>query len=170
MQVIESARLRLRALGQRQLGLCLNDLSALKRELNLSIARDVIDGNVIRALNMKIKKMETADVSRHQWFTYWLIVIKEDNAGVGLVGFKGQPDATGSVEIGYGIAGSYQERGFMSEAVRAMVGWALEQAECQCVTATGVTTNPTSRRLLEKLGAQLVGQNIESGSWRINRK
>jgi [ribosomal protein S5]-alanine N-acetyltransferase len=168
MQVIESTRLRLLALSLHQLGLCLNDLSALERELGFSITRDVIDGNVIRALNMKLKKMESVDDSKHHWFTYWLIVIKEDNAGVGLIGFKGQPDAAGSVEIGYGIDKSYQGRGFMSEAVRVLVDRALEQAECQCVTATYVA-NPASRRLLEKLGAQVVEQNVESSSWKISR-
>lgn len=168
MQVIESERLRLLALNCNQLVLCLNDLSALERELGLSITRDVIDENVVRALNMKIKKMGSVDESTHPWFTYWLVVVKEDNKGVGFVGFKGQPDAAGSVEIGYGIDASYQGQGLMSEAVRLLVDWAFEQAECQCVTATRVT-NPASRRLLEKLGAQLVEQSTVSSSWRISR-
>lgn len=169
MEVLESERLRLLALSQNQLGLCLNDLSALERELGLPITHDVIDENVIRALNMKLKKMDNADVSKHHWFTYWLVIVKEENQGVGLVGFKGQPDAAGSVEIGYGIDKTYQGRGLMSEAVRVLADWALNQAECQSVTATGVR-NPASRRLLEKLGAELVEENVESSSWKISRR
>ena len=117
---------------------------------------------------MKLKKMGSVDVSKHEWFTYWLIIIKGENKGVGMVGFKGIPDQAGSVEIGYGIDAYYQGRGLMSEAVRVLVDWAFEQAECQCVTATGVR-NPASRRLLEKLGAQLVEQDVEFSSWRISR-
>ena len=60
------------------------------------------------------------------------------------------------------------DRVFMSESVRVLVDWALEQAECQYVIATGVT-NPASRRLLEKLEAQLVEQNVDSSSWKISR-
>ena len=53
-----------------------------------------------------------------------------------------------------------------SKTVRAAVDWALEQTECQCVTATGLT-NLVARRLLEKLRTQLVEQNVEASSWRI---
>jgi len=53
-----------------------------------------------------------------------------------------------------------------SKTVRVAVDWALDQAECQCVTATGLT-NLVARFLLEKLRAQLVEQNVESSSWRI---
>ena len=168
MQGVESARLVLQALSQHQLELCLNDLPALERELGFVIASNVIDKNVLRALSMKIKKMERADPSQHEWFTYWLMVLREENIGVGLIGFKGSPDATGSVEIGYGISPAYQGRGLMSEAVRVLAAWALNQAECRCVTATHVT-NPASRRLLEKLGAQLVEENQSGSSWKIYR-
>ncbi len=168
MQGVESARLILQALSQHQLELCLNDLSILEHELGCAVANDVIDKNVIRALNMKIKKMEIADPSQHEWFTYWLIILREKKIGVGLIGFKGSPDATGSVEIGYGISPAYQGRGLMSEAVRVLAAWALNQAECQCVTATHVT-NPASRRLLEKLGAQPVEENQSGSSWKIYR-
>ena len=166
MQGVESARLVLQALSQHQLELCLNDLSILEHELGCAVANDVIDKNVIRALNMKIKKMEIADPSQHEWFTYWLIILREKKIGVGLIGFKGSPDATGSVEIGYGISPAYQGRGLMSEAVRVLAAWALNQPECKCVTATHVT-NPASRHLLEKLGAQLVEENQSGSSWKI---
>ena len=56
MHVIESEHLRLLALNQHQLGLCLNDLSALECELGVSIKRDVIDENVVRALRYETEK------------------------------------------------------------------------------------------------------------------
>jgi len=169
MQIIESARLRLLALSQSQLALCLSDLSALERELNLPIARDVIDENVVRALNMKLKKMAGMDVSRHEWFTYWLIVIKEENIGAGFLGFKGYPNEHDSTEIGYGIASAYQNKGYMSEAVRALIDWAFSHPFCRIITATEVH-NPASRRLLEKLGAELVKQEGDTTSWKISRR
>jgi RimJ/RimL family protein N-acetyltransferase len=168
MQIIESAHQRLLALSRSQLALCLNDLPALERELSLPIARDVIDENVVRALTMKLKKMESADVSRHEWFTYWLIVIREENIGAGFVGFKGYPNKEGSTEIGYGIAAAYQNKGYMSEAVRALIDWAFLHPFCKTITATEVQ-NPASRRLLEKLGAELVEQEGNSTSWKISR-
>jgi len=52
----------------------------------------------------------------------------------------------------------------MSEAVKALVGWALNHPTCNKVTATAVE-NPASRRLLEKLGAHLVSEDETSTSW-----
>jgi len=168
MHIIESTRQRLLALSQSQLALCLNDLFSLKRELGLTIARDVMDENVVRALTMKLKKMESVDVSKHEWFTYWLIVVREDNVGAGFVGFKSYLNEQGSTEIGYGIAAAYQNKGLMSEAIRVLIDWAFSHPFCRTITATEVH-NPASRRLLEKLGAELVEQDANSTSWKISR-
>jgi [ribosomal protein S5]-alanine N-acetyltransferase len=168
MNAIETPRLRLVPLSKRQLGLCLHNLSAFELELGFPFARDVVDTSVLRALGMKIKKMELADPSTHEWYTYWLLVLKEEAIGAGLVGFKGYPDETGSTEIGYGISPRFQKKGYMTEAVRGLVDWAFAHPFCITVTATTVK-NPASNRLLEKLGAQCVGPDGKNMSWKINR-
>jgi RimJ/RimL family protein N-acetyltransferase len=56
----------------------------------------------------------------------------------------------------------------MSEAVQALVNWALGHPFCKRVTATTVE-NPASRRLLEKLGARLVAEDDKSTSWEFTR-
>lgn len=168
-QTIETQRLLLRALTFHQLRLCLDDVAALERELDLKIARDLFDGNVLRALNMKLEKMKNSDPAVHPWQTYWLVIVQQEMAGAGMAGFKGTPDAQGYVEIGYGISPDYQGRGLMSEAVRALVDWALEQPGCNGVTASKVT-HPASRRLLEKLGAQRIVSDGISSSWKFTRK
>jgi RimJ/RimL family protein N-acetyltransferase len=165
---IETSRLRLIPLQERQLDLCLRDLSAFELDLGLPFARELIDANVLRALGMKLKKMSLADPSTHEWYTYWLIVIKDEAIGAGLIGFKGFPDEQGSTEIGYGIAPRFQNQGYMTEAVRSLVDWAFAHPICKTVTATTVK-NSASNRLLEKLGAQLVEQNDNSFSWSISR-
>ena len=161
---IQTQRLRLVPLTLSQLKLCLTNLPELEAEFGMPISRDVITERVERAIQMKLEKMADLDASLHPWLTYWLIVISAENAGVGLAGFKGVPDADGVTEIGYGIAPSYQKKGYMSEAVKALVGWALDHPTCNKVTATAVE-NPASRRLLEKLGAHLVSEDETSTSW-----
>jgi RimJ/RimL family protein N-acetyltransferase len=56
----------------------------------------------------------------------------------------------------------------MSEAVKALVDWAFQHPFCKTVTVTEVK-NPASRRLLEKLCAQLVAENETSTSWELRR-
>ena len=165
---IRTHRLLLFPLTLSQLKLGLTDLPALEVEFGLSISPDVITERVQSAIQMKIEKMTDLGASLHPWQTYWLIVISAEHVGAGLAGFKGVPDADGSTEVGYGIAPSYQNQGYMTEAVKALVDWAFTHPYCRVVTATTVT-NPASRRLLEKLDAQLAEENRDSSTWRIIR-
>ena len=161
---VRTQRLLLVPLTLSQLQLCLTDLPTLEAELGLSISRNVITERVQRAIRMKIEKMTSLDESLHPWQTYWLIVISAENVGVGLAGFKGIPNEEGSTEIGYGIDPAYQNKGYMTETIKALVTWAFQQPICNIITATAVE-NPASRRLLEKLGARLVAEDGISTSW-----
>lgn len=71
---------------------------------------------------------------------------------VGSIGFKGPPDADGIVEIGYGVVSSHWRRGIASEAVRAMVGWALARPGVRGVCAHTLAGDPASSGVLRKCG------------------
>jgi len=165
---ILTRRLQLIPLDQSQLDLVLQNIAALETSLNMTILRSFITDRVRRAIGMKIDKMREADVSQHDWFTYWLILIRDENIGAGMLGFKGFPDENGSTEIGYGIDPAYQGKGYMSEAVQALIDWAFTHPFCKIITATEVE-NPASKRLLEKLGARLVSASDHSTSWEIRK-
>ena len=165
---LRTSRLLLVPLTLSQLKLCLTDPPALEMELGLTISRAVITDRIRRAIRIKIKKMKHLDESLHPWQTYWLVVISADNFGAGLAGFKGVPNGSGATEIGYGIDPCYQNQGFMSEAIKSLVDWALGHPSCNKVTATTVE-NPASRRLLEKLGARLTAEDEKSTSWEFTR-
>ena len=88
-----------------------------------------------------------------------------------MVGFKGAPDDTGSVEIGYGIDSAFRGKGYMTEAVQAMINWAFQRDGCQMVTACGVLkTNPASSHVLLNTGMVLSGEDDETFSYRIRRE
>jgi len=161
---LRTQRLLLVPLTLAQLQLCIADLPALETELGLSISRDVLTDIVWGVIRKKIEKLTGIAESHHLWQTYWLIILNENNFGVGLAGFKGYPDESGSSEIGYGIDPAYQNKGYMTEAVKALVDWALQHPFCNTVTAT-TAKNPASRRLLEKLGARLTFEDETSTNW-----
>jgi RimJ/RimL family protein N-acetyltransferase len=165
---IRTERLLLVPLTHSQLEHYLTDLPELERDLDLTLSREVLTDRVRAAIQMKLAKMEALDEEYHLWVTYWLVIIRVENFGAGMAGFKGVPDAGGSTEIGYGIDPSYQSKGYMTETVRALVNWALDQPACQIVTAIEVK-NPASRRLLEKLGAHLVSKDAAFTSWKFRR-
>ena len=79
----------------------------------------------------------------------WVLKRREDGAIVGDLSFKGLGD-DGAVEIGYGTYEPYRNRGYMTEAVKAMTRWALEQGCVKRVEAEVVESNAASKRVLEK--------------------
>ena len=165
---IQTSRLLLLPLKRSQLERYLTNLPELERDLDLTLSREILTDRVRSAIQMKLTKMEALDEEYHLWVTYWLVIIRAEKFGGGLAGFKGVPDEAGSTEIGYGIDPAFQNKGYMTETVRALVDWALGQPACKTVTAIGVV-NPASRRLLEKLGAHLVMEDKTSTSWEFRR-
>jgi ribosomal-protein-alanine N-acetyltransferase len=170
-ELIHTARLDLRPLADFQLRLLLEDPPALERGLGIRISREVVTDRVVRAVRMKLAKMERADPARHPWYTYWLLVIRDEFFGAGLLGYKGPPDGNGEVEIGYGIDPLFQNRGFTTEAVAGMIGWAFAEKGCRVITAKGVqNANRGSRRVLEKAGLRPYERDAEASSYRILRQ
>jgi len=167
-KVILTQRLRLIPLDIKQLELIAQDIDAFEKSLSITMMRDLITDRVRRAIGMKIDKMCKADASEHDCLTYWLIINKDENVGTGLLGFKSFPDERGATEIGYGLDPAYQGKGYMSEAIRALIDWAFTHPFCKVITATEVE-NPASKRLLERLGAQLVNVSEHSSSWEIRK-
>ena len=90
------------------------------------------------------------------WFAR-LIVRRETREAVGSVGLNGPPDAEGMVLAGYSVYPEFQGHGYATEAMRALVAWALAQPGVTRVRATIPPGNAPSLRVAEKAGMRLVG-------------
>lgn len=97
----------------------------------------------------------------------WYFVLRNDDSGgrsvIGNGGFRGRPDAEGTVEIGYSILGAFQNLGYATEAVRALLEWAFSHAEIQRIFAETYPKLKKSIRVLEKNGFSLVGAGSAPG-------
>lgn len=163
---LESERLRLIALSAAQLELLLARTDQLEAALGLTISRPVMATPVVRhAIRLKQYRIIRAVRKEFPWHTYWLAVIKGQNIGAGLIGFKGSPDEQGKVEIGYGIDSGSRGKGYATEAAGTLIDWALEQAECKVVTAWSDKENRASARVLEKVGMKLGKETAEQFHW-----
>lgn len=170
MLYVETDRLSLRPLTPGQFELCLSDHGLLEVELALSVSRAVVTDTVRRAIGMKLRKLAAAGAERYHWYTYWLVVLKVENFGAGLIGFKGVPDGEGAAEIGYGIDPLYQSRGYVTEAARALVAWAFGDAGCKSVVAPQtLKSNPASNRVLAKIGMEVYRETETALYWRVER-
>jgi ribosomal-protein-alanine N-acetyltransferase len=166
---IQTERLCLLALTSDQLALFLEAPERLEQELGLSISRDNLNATVRRAIDLKMAKMATAEPRLHPWYSYWLVVVDSVGVGAGMAGFKGVPDRSGEVEIGYGIDPAFRSRGYTTEAVRALIAWAFEDPACQMVFADPRQENIASQRVLAKAGMAVYEETSDAQFWRIDR-
>src|SRR5688572_27151817 len=69
------------------------------------------------------------------WHHGFFVVDRETGVAIGGAGFKGPPDTTGMVEIAYGIAPSFEGRGYATEAAGALVAFALASGLVKLIRA-----------------------------------
>ncbi|SFI85962.1 GNAT family N-acetyltransferase [Thermoflavimicrobium dichotomicum] len=99
----------------------------------------------------------------------WIAIHQKENTVVGDMGFKGKPDESGTVEIGYGIVQSYRNHGYATEAARLLIDWAFSNSAVKKVIAECLIDNAPSIRVLEKLNMQrtVVEGNLQK--WELTR-
>ena len=86
------------------------------------------------------------------WWTFWQVVLTSKGVSIGLVDFKGPPGPDGRIAVGFSFAPAFWDRGYATEAVGALVAWALRQSGVRSITADTNVTNVRSHRVLQKLG------------------
>lgn len=89
-------------------------------------------------------------------------------------GFKGEPNESGIVEIGYEIAAEYWNRGLATEAVQGLIDYAFDREEVRAVNAHTLGEANASNRVLQKVGMRFVSDVVHSqlGTiwlWQIDR-
>jgi RimJ/RimL family protein N-acetyltransferase len=75
---------------------------------------------------------------------------------IGAIGLEIAPEHDRG-EVGYWIGVPYWGRGYMTEAVRAVLGWAFESLRLHRVFAMHFTRNPGSGRVMQKAGMRHEG-------------
>jgi ribosomal-protein-alanine N-acetyltransferase len=79
------------------------------------------------------------------------ITRRSDQQLIGMIGLRGQHQATGRTELGYALDQRCWGQGYMPEAVQAMVRYAFRQGLYR-VEALTLTDNRASQRVLQKSG------------------
>jgi RimJ/RimL family protein N-acetyltransferase len=71
------------------------------------------------------------------------------------------------VTVGYGLAAGARGNGYATEALRALVAWALAQPGVVRVEADTTHANFPSQRVMERAGMRLVDRNEQLRFYRI---
>jgi len=89
----------------------------------------------------------------HEHAPGWFVTL--DGAVIGDCGIHGEPDGTGDVELGYGLAHPYRGRGYGAELAIGLSRWLLDQDGVRRVVGRAALDNPPGRRTLERAGFSL---------------
>ena len=100
-------------------------------------------------------------------FAGWYII--GDGELVGTCGFKGPPDPSGTVEIGYSVVEPRRRRGYASGAVDLLIGYAFADARVRRVVAETLPGLVASQGVLTRCGFVSAGTRIDPDDGEVLR-
>jgi [ribosomal protein S5]-alanine N-acetyltransferase len=165
--MLETDRLILHPLTYGQLLKYIQADHSLEAELELKSSNRTISDELKEALEQTLLP-NMADASKNYLYcTLWTIICKEENIMVGDICIVGEPNDAGEIEIGYGTYDAYQSKGFMTEAVGALILWAKEESGVTSITASTDIENIGSNKILQKNNFILMNSSESMMHWKL---
>lgn len=166
MQELETQRLKLVPFSLELKKVTLTDREKLTEMLGVKIPDTWPGNDLAEALPFFIERTKQ-DPAGRVWDV--IVIHKADQIAIGGIGFHGEPDETGMVEIGYNIIPEYEGQGYATEMAHVVIEWALQTPEITRVTAECLKTNIGSIRVLEKVGMHKLAPEGEMLRWEIRK-
>lgn len=166
--VVKTTRLDIIPLDLELLYLSCVDYGKVQSALDANVTRQTHDPEIVYALK-EAHYRASGDLKNIHWYTNWEMFDRQLHIIVGSVCFKGPPDETGSVEIGYEVYGAYENLGYASEATNALVRWALDFGTVHKIVASVEPDNAPSKRVLTKLGMKLYDRSEGLEWWGMDK-
>lgn len=93
--------------------------------------------------------LDKIGAGNYLYVTFWIAINKEQEV-VGEVAFKGEANGFGEIEIGCYVMPQFRRKGYGTEIIDGMVGWATRQGEAKFVVAAVDYANVFSQKMLGK--------------------
>ncbi|TAK01451.1 MAG: N-acetyltransferase [Chloroflexota bacterium] len=161
-RILAGDRLELRPLSPAAASALLVDRAAAAALLGAALPADW-PGEDLRDI---LSILATADPSP-VGFGAWVLVERATGVVAGDAGFLGPPGDDGVVEIGYSVLPDRRRRGYATEAVGALIGWAFASDGVREVIARTDPGNVASIRVLEANGFRPTGELEGHLTWSL---
>ena len=145
----------------------LNDFS-LEAELKVLPSSRSISAALKEALEETIIPNVMDPDKDYRYHTLWTAISKTQQKMVGDLCIQGAPDAAGAIEIGYGTYPEFQNQGYMTECVQAIIEWAKMQPAIKTILASTDPSNSASFKVLEKNGFLKTGEADGLFHWALS--
>lgn len=139
--------------------------------LEIELGLNKVDRIISEPLKSVIENIILPNIKNNQkeflYNTTWIIINKVNKTIVGSLGFKGKPNLNKEIEIGYGTESNYQNKGFMSEAISALVLWAQKNPEINYIIAETENINIQSEKVLSNNNFTIFDKNENMNWWKL---
>jgi len=98
------------------------------------------------------------------------VTLKENGEIIGMVGIGNKKEVDNEIEIAYFISESHSNRGYISEAAKAMSQWTLKSLGLDYLIAIVETDNYPSQRVAEKCGFKKIDTRMIHNSGEAEEK
>jgi [ribosomal protein S5]-alanine N-acetyltransferase len=169
---LETLRLTLVPSSPRQILTLIDQPECFEEVVDFQVADGVRAGFVSTDVSPAWLATLRTSFGADPWRYGFFVVHRETRTIIGSAGFKGPPDASGMVEIAYGIVPSFQGQGYATEAAAALVAFAFASERVQVVRAHTLPIANASTHVLAKCGFRCTGTVVdpEDGPvWRWER-
>ncbi|MCL2372088.1 MAG: GNAT family N-acetyltransferase [Defluviitaleaceae bacterium] len=92
----------------------------------------------------------------------WVFVCKTDGVAMGTCVFDNWDKNTAFCEVHYDMHPDFWGKGYMTEAVRAIIEFARDEMKVRCIETGMDEENVSSIKLAERLGFEYIGQTVEA--------
>lgn len=169
--ILETKRLKLIPLKLHQLEGSLIDKEKMEKESGLVSDETSLGDLMQRIYIIKIDKIK-ANPQDYLYYTYWQIVAKNSNQIMGTIGYKGTPNSSGEIEVGYGLHPNYRGLGYMTEALKKLIKWAFDDVNQGVQAVIGRTTkeNLASQKVIDRVDMTKYDEDVEYIWFRVNKR
>ncbi|MBC7542930.1 MAG: GNAT family N-acetyltransferase [Candidatus Sericytochromatia bacterium] len=165
--IITTSRLELIALSLAMAQVPVTDKAALATMVDGTVAEQWPPEQMDEDAQRWLTEQLTVDPDQEEWLLWYLVHTEgTERRLIGTVGFKGRPDADGTVELGYSVVPAYQRQGLATEAVLDLIDWALADRTVKRIVAETYPHLTPSIRVMEKCGMTLLGPGSAPGTVR----
>jgi ribosomal-protein-alanine N-acetyltransferase len=146
-----------------------------ERRFNIKVAEGVRNFLIGPEVSAEFLERLNGPAPADPWKDGFAVVHGADSTVIGFASFTGPPSAEAVVEIGYGIAPGYQNRGYATEAARELIAYAFDSGRVRTIRANTLPEHNASTRVLRKCGFTFVGEitHAEDGivwRWEMTRE
>lgn len=140
------------------------DLQTAGQMMGVAINEDLLDYHS----SFKYGQKQLEDDPLYSPWSARAIILPDEKIMIGLIRFHNRPDpeyiydyGKNAAEFGYSIFLNYRQRGYATEAVKAMMDWAAQEFGICRFLASVSPDNTASLRLITKLGFTKVDEIMD---------